>query len=206
MLHLRQLQTARPWRGVTLWQPKPKVTHNEVSSKMTPLTPSICTRAFVLLCQSWPPPRAPLSGGRSWKPSPVSGLHGWTMGKDKPLKPRPPRQQDRIIAGDVDFSISSLLTVCVRVCVCWRVCVRVSQFDFLNEKKNTEGNTARERRGQKKEGLNDEVTWREVRSFQMGLHTHTSFIVPDATQPTQYRAGYCCTMQSFHYVVSSLLS
>lgn len=63
--------------------------------------------------------------------------------------------------------------VCGCVCVCVFMCVLGKPICFFNEKKNTEGNTARERGGQKMEGLNDEVTWREVRSFQMGLHTHT---------------------------------
>lgn len=95
-----------------------------------------------------------MSGGRSWKPSPVSGLYGWTIGKDKPLTPRPPRGQHWIIGGDVDFSIFSLLSgVCVATCMC-----AGKPICFFNEKKNTEGNTARQRRGQKMEGLNDEVT------------------------------------------------
>jgi len=56
------------------------------------------------------------------------------MGKDKPLTTRPPRGQHWIIAGDVDFSISSHLT---GVCMCAGVlvCAGVSQFAFLMKRK-----------------------------------------------------------------------
>lgn len=148
---------------ITFWQPKPNAKQAEVWSPVTSLTPSIWTRALVVLCQSWPPPRAPLSEGRSWKPSPVSGLHNWTMGNP-----------------DTPSSKGTALDYCRR---CWLFHLLSSHWCvcggggkpicFFNEKKNTEGNTARERRGQKMEGLNDEVTWREVRSFQMGLQSHT---------------------------------
>lgn len=83
---------------------------------MTSLNLSIWTQPLVILCQSWPPPRAPLSGGRSCKPCPVSGLRGWTMGKDKPLTSRPPRVQHYWLFLSPLFS---LMFVCV--CICWRV-------------------------------------------------------------------------------------
>lgn len=87
---------------------------------MTSLNLSIWTQPLVILCQSWPPPRAPLSGGRSCKPCPVSGLRGWTMGKDKPLTSRPPRVQHYWLFLSPLFSLM-FVCVCVSVCICWRV-------------------------------------------------------------------------------------
>lgn len=181
MLHLGQIYTVCPWSFLTLWQSKPKVTLNEVSSKMTPLTSSICTRALVLLCQSWPPPRAPLSGGRSWKPSPVSGLHCWTMGKDKRLKTPSSKGtgQDYCRRCWLFYLLSSHW-VCM--CVCVDTCVyAVSQFDLLRK---TQKEIQRERGEDKRwRASNDEVTWREVRSFQMGLYTHIHSHQPHCPRP-----------------------
>lgn len=106
---------------------------------------------------------------------PLFGLHGWTMGKDKLLK-KPSWRGKRQDYQGTDF-LSALFTLCVCMWLQW------------------------ERRGQK--------TWASVMKrpqerwdhFKWDLtytHTHThTFIVLGPTQPTQCRAGYCCTMQSF---------
>lgn len=180
MFQLGQICIACLWSFLTLRLSKPKVTLNEVSSKMTPLTSSICTRALVLLCQSWPPPRAPLSGGRSWKPSPVSGLHCWTIGKDKRLKTPSSKGtgQDYCRRCWLFYLLSShwmCMCVCVDTCVCGE--------PIWSFKKNTEGNTARERRGQKMEGLK---WWSDLKRGEIIsngiIHTHT--LTPAALSPT----------------------
>lgn len=77
--------------------------------------------------------------------------------------------------------LSPLFSLGVYVCMCWHMCVCGEP--IWSFKKNTEGNTARERRGQKMEASNDEVTWREVRSFQMGLYTHIHSHQPHCPRP-----------------------
>lgn len=91
---------------------KPKsITRRQASRKMTLLTPSIFTRALVLL---WASSRVRLSGDRSWNPSPLFGLHGWTMGKDKLLKKSYPEgERGGIIKGLTFYLLSSHF-----VCVC----------------------------------------------------------------------------------------
>lgn len=99
---------------------------------MTQLTPSICSRAFVLPFQSLAPPRAPLSGSRRWNPFPCRWPPQWD-------------NRQRQTFGNPSFKGKELdycraaLTPLRRLQHLGYLCAGMDagQFDFINDKKHS---------------------------------------------------------------------